>query len=96
MISWKEFERKKKKKRDVYMMQAGRDFYIDPEKKGNMARFINHCCDSNAFAVFRRINGLPRIFIRAGKDICKGSEITIDYGCSYRFLNCMCRCCGSK
>ena len=93
LISGEEFERKEKKKRDVYVMQAGRDCYIDPEKKGNIARFTNHSCDPNAFAELRRINGMPRIFIRAVKDISKRSEITIDYGSSYRFSKCMCRCC---
>jgi len=93
VISREEFELRNKKKRDIYMMKAGENCYIDPEKKGNMARFINHCCDSNAVAKFHRINGFPRIFIYAIKDISRGVEITINYGCSYRFVKCMCICC---
>ena len=29
----------------TYMFRMGRDYVIDATKKGNQARFINHCCD---------------------------------------------------
>lgn len=57
---------------------------IDATRYGNIARFANHSCDPNCFAmeilIDSKINNLcPRIGIFAGRNIKPEEEITIDY-----------------
>lgn len=48
---------------------------IDPNRRGNIARFINHSCAGNCRAV--EMEG--RIYIEAVKPIRPGTELTYDY-----------------
>lgn len=63
-----------------YMFRLDSDAIVDATSVGSHARFINHCCDANAYA---RIGILPdqskHIFIFALRPIHKDEEITYDY-----------------
>lgn len=56
---------------------------IDATTVGGMARFMNHCCEPNAYArVITCTEGgrtTKHIVIIAGRDIREGEEITYDY-----------------
>ena len=55
--------------------------YVDPCKRGNIGRFINHSCTPNAFIVPVRVeNMVPKLCVFARRDISPGEEITYDYG----------------
>ena len=44
-----------------YFMALSADEVIDAAKKGNVSRFINHCCDPNAETQKWTVNGQLRI-----------------------------------
>jgi len=57
---------------------------IDATFVGGMARFMNHCCEPNAYARVIScvdVEGVhsKHIVIIAGRDIHEGEEITYDY-----------------
>ncbi|KAJ3342175.1 hypothetical protein HDU93_002965 [Gonapodya sp. JEL0774] len=62
-----------------YLFRVDEDTIIDATKMGNLARFINHSCDSNCNAKIVNIDGQKKIVIYAKKDIEAGEEITYDY-----------------
>ncbi|KAI9366040.1 hypothetical protein DFJ73DRAFT_619421 [Zopfochytrium polystomum] len=62
-----------------YLFRIDEDTIIDATKKGNLARFINHCCDPNCNAKIITIDGCKKIVIYANRDIEEGEEITYDY-----------------
>ena len=72
-------------------------------RTGGMARFINHCCEPNAYAkiVSSDDQGLDKhIVIMAARDIQEGEEVTYDYKfpIENKKLRCYCgasRCKGS-
>jgi SET domain-containing protein len=49
--------------------------YIDPEVRGNLARFLNHACAPNC----RAVEEAGRIFIETIKPVSAGTELTYDY-----------------
>lgn len=49
--------------------------YIDPEVRGNLARFLNHACTPNC----RAVEDEGRIFIETIKPVAAGTELTYDY-----------------
>ena len=54
--------------------------YIDSEKYGNLARFINHSCEPNLDFEIIRINSfIPHCAFFANKKIYSGEEITFSY-----------------
>ena len=54
--------------------------YIDSEKYGNLARFINHSCEPNLDFEIIRINSfIPHCAFFANKKIFSGEEITFSY-----------------
>ena len=54
--------------------------YIDSEKYGNLARFINHSCEPNLDFEIIRINSfIPHCAFFANKKISAGEEITFSY-----------------
>ncbi|EGT45641.1 hypothetical protein CAEBREN_32508 [Caenorhabditis brenneri] len=70
---------------------------------GNIARFINHSCDSNTafMEVFSRRYEtdvlVPRIAVYAIKDIRKGEEVTTNYYANHKVEKSSVRCrCGTK
>ncbi|KAJ3027491.1 histone methyltransferase set1 [Rhizophlyctis rosea] len=62
-----------------YLFRIDDDTIIDATKMGNLARFINHCCDPNCNAKIINVDGQKRIVIYANRDIAAGEEITYDY-----------------
>lgn len=55
--------------------------FIDPSRKGNIGRYINHSCDANCDIISTRIDCIiPKIAIFANRDISPSSEITFNYG----------------
>ena len=55
--------------------------FIDPSRKGNIGRYINHSCDANCDTISARIDCIiPKIAIFANRDIPPSTEITFNYG----------------
>ncbi len=63
-------------KPNQFLMEVGKNVYIDGSARTNLARYVNHSCDPNAYLVVER----GRAWIRAACDIEVGEEITFDYG----------------
>ncbi|KAJ3356844.1 hypothetical protein HDU83_009656 [Entophlyctis luteolus] len=62
-----------------YLFRIDDDNIIDATKSGNLARFINHCCDPNCNAKIITVDGQKKIVIYANKSVAEGEEITYDY-----------------
>lgn len=62
-----------------YLFRVDDDTIIDATKTGNLARFINHCCDPNCMAKVITVNDQKKIVIYAQSKIMAGEEITYDY-----------------
>eukprot|EP00842_Homolaphlyctis_polyrhiza_P002571 jgi/Hompol1/3314/HPOL_000547-RA len=62
-----------------YLFRIDEDTIIDATKTGNLARFINHCCEPNCSAKVINVEGSKRIVIYANRDIEEGEELTYDY-----------------
>ena len=80
---------------DCYMFRFDADNIIDATKYGNLARFINHCCEPNCKAQCNEINGKKHILLLAKKFIKAGEEITYDYNFEVESEKIQCRC-GAK
>lgn len=63
-------------KPNMYLMEVGRNKYIDGSIRTNTARYVNHSCNPNAYLIIER----GHAWIRALRDIAAGEEITFDYG----------------
>nr|XP_032827350.1 histone-lysine N-methyltransferase SETMAR-like isoform X2 [Petromyzon marinus] len=60
--------------------------YVDPERVGNVGRFLNHSCEPNLVMALVRVHSvLPRLALFAARDIADGEELCYDY--SGEFLN---------
>ena len=55
-----------------YLFTLDSGFVVDGTKKGKMSRFINHSCTPNVVSKIRDVDGIPRIFFFASKDIQTG------------------------
>jgi ribosomal protein L14E/L6E/L27E len=62
-----------------YMFRIDDNWIIDATMKGNLARFINHCCDPNCYAQIISVEQQKKIVIYSKRDIAVGEEITYDY-----------------
>lgn len=66
-----------------YMFRLDLQRIVDATMIGCMARFMNHCCQPNAYAKVVNVdNGFgieKKIIIFAKRDIASGEEITYDY-----------------
>ncbi|XP_055522522.1 probable histone-lysine N-methyltransferase set-23 [Wyeomyia smithii] len=61
--------------------QTRTQIFIDPERRGNIGRYLNHSCDPNCRTVAVHIDSpLPRIGIFAQRDIQPDEELYFDYG----------------
>jgi histone-lysine N-methyltransferase SETMAR len=66
--------------RECYSNNFSLNTFIDSEKYGNCARFINHSCQPNLTYEFVRIEHfIPHCAFYANKDIKKGEELTFCY-----------------
>ena len=77
------------------MFRFDADNIIDATKYGNLARFINHCCEPNCKTQCNEINGKKHILLLAKKFIKAGEEITYDYNFEVESEKIQCRC-GAK
>lgn len=59
----------------IWCFQLNRNWVIDAAIGGNIARFVNHACKPNCYTHI--VDGV--IWIRAGKNIRKGQELTYNY-----------------
>jgi SET domain-containing protein len=59
----------------IWCFQLNRAWVIDAAIGGNIARFINHACKPNCYTNI--VDGV--IWVRAGKSIKKGEELTYNY-----------------
>jgi SET domain-containing protein len=59
----------------IWCFTLNRNWVIDANVGGNVARFINHACRPNCYSHISR--GV--IWIRAGRSIKAGEELTYDY-----------------
>lgn len=62
-----------------YLFRVDDDTVIDATKKGNIARFINHCCAPNCSAKIITVEKQKKIVIYSNRVIMPGEEITYDY-----------------
>lgn len=59
----------------IWCFELNRNWSIDASVAGNVARFINHACRPNCYSYIQ--DGV--IWIRAGRRIEPGEELTYDY-----------------
>lgn len=74
VINIDEFNRRFKvsvndKAENFYFLRLGNQLFIDSEKRGNEARFINHSCDPNCIPQKWTVDGQTRIGLFAAVDI---------------------------
>lgn len=65
--------------RHHYTMQLMPGEYIDPSRRGNFARFLNHSCDPNCETQKWDVLGEQRMGLFAKRDIAAGEDLTFDY-----------------
>ncbi|HKB12145.1 MAG TPA: SET domain-containing protein-lysine N-methyltransferase [Vicinamibacterales bacterium] len=72
----------------VWVFRINRNWSRDANVGGNIARFINHSCTPNCW--FEVVD--KTIWIRAGREIRRGEELTYDYAIiGERTIPCRCR-----
>ena len=72
----------------IWVFRVNRVWSRDANVDGNIARFINHSCESNCH--FEIVD--KTIWIRASRDIRRGEELTYDYKTTgNRHIPCRCR-----
>ncbi|XP_074640812.1 uncharacterized protein LOC141898676 [Tubulanus polymorphus] len=62
-----------------YLFRVDNDVIIDATKCGNLARFVNHCCNPNCYAKVITVDSAKKIVIYSKRDIDVNEEITYDY-----------------
>jgi uncharacterized protein len=59
----------------TFLFSVDDEIVIDAAFRGNMARWINHCCEPNCDAVIED----GRVYIESVREIAAGEELTYDY-----------------
>ncbi len=81
-------ETKYLKRGEIWCFTVNRRTVRDAHVGGNVARFINHACKPNCYS---QIMGRT-IWIRAGRNIAKGEELSYDYYTDgEKIIQCKCR-----
>jgi SET domain-containing protein len=81
-------ETKYLKRGEIWCFTVNRRWVRDANVGGNVARFINHACKPNCYS---QIVG-DTIWIRAGRNIEPGEELTYDYYTDgEKIIQCRCR-----
>ncbi len=57
----------------------GLKLWINGDKNGGAAQYINHSCNPNCELVQWGVDGLPRMCFFAKKNVNSGMEFTFDY-----------------
>jgi len=76
----------------TYIMELEEGIVIDAQKKGGLARYINHSCDPNCVFNQWKVGSLTRVAIFAKKDVRPGEELTYDYNWEKEKKNVVTRC----
>ncbi len=61
------------------MKIIGMNLWINGDKNGGPAQYINHSCNANCELVQWGVDGLPHMCFFAKKNIKSGIEFTFDY-----------------
>jgi histone-lysine N-methyltransferase NSD1 len=69
----------KKEEENYYYMAMDTQRMLDAGPRGNIARFMNHCCDPNAETQKWNVNGDTRVGLFALGDIKAHTELTFNY-----------------
>lgn len=81
-------ERRYQKKGMIWCFTVNRRKVRDGNVGGNIARFINHSCKPNCYSQVVK----DTVWIRAGRNIKKGEELTYDYNTGGEAgIQCYCR-----
>jgi len=68
----------------TFLFTLNDEYIIDANRKGNIARWINHSCTPNCEAFVEEHDGddrrKDRVIIEAKRNIKTGEELTYDYG----------------
>nr|XP_023029170.1 uncharacterized protein LOC111517303 [Leptinotarsa decemlineata]XP_023029171.1 uncharacterized protein LOC111517303 [Leptinotarsa decemlineata]XP_023029172.1 uncharacterized protein LOC111517303 [Leptinotarsa decemlineata] len=67
------------KEENYYFLTIDKDRMIDAGPKGNVARFMNHCCQPNCETQKWTVNGDTRVGLFATVDIPAETELTFNY-----------------
>ncbi|XP_017768211.1 PREDICTED: uncharacterized protein LOC108556555 [Nicrophorus vespilloides] len=84
VIDDKEYQRRIKKMHEqkidnYYFLTIDNTRMIDAGPKGNVARFMNHCCEPNCETQKWTVRSITRIGLFAIQDIPKDTELTFNY-----------------
>ncbi|CAH0763426.1 unnamed protein product [Diatraea saccharalis] len=84
LIDEEEFKRRMNRKHEIrdenfYFLTLDKERMIDAGPKGNLARFMNHCCEPNCETQKWTVLGDVRVGLFAIKDIPAKSELTFNY-----------------
>ena len=63
----------------TYIFKLSDHAHIDATNVGNIAQWINHSCEPNAYSRVVSVDGTNRVVIAALVDIAQGEELTYDY-----------------
>lgn len=81
---------------DCYMFRLDAGCVLDATMRGNVARYINHCCTPNCYSkVIVDNDGKGHIVIFAQRDLDEGEEVTYDYKFATERTKITCYC-GAK
>ncbi|KAJ8715497.1 hypothetical protein PYW07_009979 [Mythimna separata] len=105
LIDEQEFRRRMVRKHEIrdenfYFLTLDKERMIDAGPKGNLARFMNHCCEPNCETQKWTVLGDVRVGLFALYDIPANSEVTFNYNLECAGIEkkrCMCgakRCSG--
>ncbi|CAK1594383.1 unnamed protein product [Parnassius mnemosyne] len=84
LIDEEEFKRRMVRKHEIrdenyYFLTLDKERMIDAGPKGNLARFMNHCCEPNCETQKWTVLGDVRVGLFALRDIPANSEVTFNY-----------------
>ncbi|XP_059050531.1 uncharacterized protein LOC131845484 [Achroia grisella] len=84
LIDEDEFKRRMNRKHEIrdenfYFLTLDKERMIDAGPKGNLARFMNHCCEPNCETQKWTVLGDVRVGLFAIDDIPANSEVTFNY-----------------
>ncbi|XP_063369340.1 uncharacterized protein LOC134657707 [Cydia amplana] len=84
LIDMEEFRRRMCRKHEIrdenfYFLTLDKERMIDAGPKGNLARFMNHCCEPNCETQKWTVLGDVRVGLFALYDIPANSEVTFNY-----------------
>jgi SET domain-containing protein len=76
-----------------YLFRLDKDAIVDATNKGNVARFINHCCEPNSYSKIVTVeDGSKHIIIFAKQRLRAGQEVVYDYQFPFEEEKLACNC----